>query len=320
MIEITGTFGRILEDWLASLGLAADREPTVRRTSPDSVPLAQWTEQVRSAAALAPGPARGLDIGARVQLAHTGPLGYLVVNSKTLGELLETYLLLEKWFYGQNWASWSASETTFEIAWDQSKGLPDRLIEQLHAMAFLTVVRESCPTAGNPLTVDVMNDESGERFAYERAFGCPVRFGQPALRLVFPVAALHAPVDIRDGSMGAVSRNCRRTLREAYPGATQFVRTVQETIMHYLPMGAPVDSVAAALNLSRRTLQRRLGHAGCTYRQLLNGIRERHAACLLADQQINLKDVAFLLGYSEQSAFNHAYRRWTGTSPRGERR
>jgi AraC-like DNA-binding protein len=201
------------------------------------------------------------------------------------------------------------------MAWDQRAGVPDRLIEQLHAIAFLTVLRQACPTAGNPLMVEIMNDEGGEGKAYEDAFGCPVLFGKPALRLVFPVEALRAPVDIYDVSINTTWQACQRTLREAQPDATRFVRAVQEAILHYLPAGAPADLAAATLNLSRRTLQRRLADAGCTYRQLLNGIRERHAACLLADKQLNLQEIAFLLGYSEQSAFNHAYHRWTGISP-----
>lgn len=316
VIEITSTFGNILEDWLASLGLAPDRSDKPPPPSSGRMSVEQWTQKVRSAVALAPGPARGLEIGSKVRLAHTGALGYLVVNSKTLGELLETYMLLEKWFYGQNWASSSTNGTEFEIAWGQDKGLPDRLLEQLHAMALLTILRESCPTAGNPTRVEVMNEESGERAAYEKAFGCKVLFRRPALRLVFPAGALRAPVEIHRSSIKTASRNRERTLREAYPGATQFVRAVQESIMHYLPMGAPIDSVAAAMAMSRRSLQRRLSHAGCTYRQLLNGIRERHALRLLDDPQISLKDTAFLLGYSEQSAFNHAYRNWTGSSPK----
>ena len=319
MIRITSTFGRILEDWLASLGLAPDQGDKGLLASSDPMTLELWTKKVRSAVALAPGPARGLEIGSKVQLAHTGPLGYLVVNSKTLGELLETYMLLEKWFYGQNWASSSTNEAEFEIAWDKNMGLPDRLIEQLHAMALLTVIREFCPTAGNPTKVEVMNEEFGERVAYEKAFGCEVLFKRPTLRLGFPASALRAPVELHHSSIKAVSRSRQRTLREAYPGATHFVRTVQESIMYYLPMGAPIDSVAATMNMSRRTLQRRLSHAGCTYRELLNGLRERHASCLLDDPQISLKEAAFLLGYSEQSAFNHAYRHWTGSSPQGTR-
>ena len=314
MIVIISKFAGILDDWLLSLGLSPATESKNQR-APAAISLSQWTEDVRAAVALAPGLARGLEIGARVQLRHTGPLGYLVVNSRTLSELLETYLLLEKWFYGQNWASTTIGESQFDIAWDQRVVVPDRLVEQLHAMAFLTVLRAACPAAGHPLRVEVMSSEEGETDAYERAFGCPVRFGRSALRLVFPTAALQAPVDIDSESFSYALQNRQRTLREAGPDATRFVLAVQEAIMHHLPAGAPTDSVAATLNLSRRTLQRRLTEVGCTYRQLLDGIRERHVRSLLEDKELSLGEVAFLLGYSEQSAFNHAYRRWNSVSP-----
>jgi len=315
MIEITRTFGLILDEWLRKSRLPKNARDKKQRNSSSPLTLSQWTEEVRRVVALAPGPARGLEIGACVQLQHTGPLGYLVVNSRTLGELLETYLLLEKWFYGQNWALAAISEGQFEIAWDRRLGVPHRLIEQLHTSALLTLVGKACPTAGNPVRVEVMNDDIGEGSLYEEAFGCPVHFGRPHLRLVFPLAALQAPVDPANVATGTAWQNCQRTLRQAHPNATLFVRAVQEAIMRHLPAGAPVDSAAKDLNLSRRTLQRRLADAGCSYRQLLTGIRERHAACLLADEQLSLKDIAFLLGYSEQSAFNHAYKRWTGYPP-----
>lgn len=315
MIEITRTFSLILDEWLGKLGLPKAATEASRNISSPPLTLSQWTEEVRRVVAHAPGPARGLEIGACVQLQHTGPLGYLVVNSRTLGELLATYLLLEKWFYGQNWASAITSEDQFEIAWDQRLGVPHRLIEQIHTSALLTLVRQACPTAGNPKRVEIMNDDFGEGHLYHEAFGCPVLFGRPNLRLVFPLAALQAPVDLDNVAVGSTWQNCQRTLREAHPNANLFVRAVQEAIMRHLPAGAPVDSVATDLNLSRRTLQRRLADAGCSYRQLLTGIRERHAACLLADDQLSLKDIAFLLGYSEQSAFNHAYKRWTGCPP-----
>jgi len=314
-IEITSTFDGILDDWLESLGMSREVDHGYRKRPSDPFSLMRWTEEVRAVAALAPGPARGLDIGACLKLHHAGPLGYLVVNSRTLGELFETYLMFEKWFYGKNWAAAIAGEDHFEISWDHRMGTPDRLVEQLHASALVTLVRLACPAASNPVSVDIMNSGAGERQAYEKAFGCPVLFDQPELRVIFPVAALESSVDIDNALIGNTWKKCQQTIREAYPNASEFVRAVQESIMHYLPAGAATDSVAASLDMSRRTFQRRLKEAGCTYRQLLNGIRERHAANLLADEQLSLNDVAFLLGYSEQSAFNHAYRRWTGASP-----
>ena len=162
----------------------------------------------------------------------------------------------------------------------------------------------------------MVSASQGEAAAYRLAFGGPVRFRQQASRLVFPVEALQAPVDLRGAGLSPAWRKRQRTLREAMPNATQFVRAVQDAIHHTLPAGAGADAVAARLNLSRRTLQRRLTESGCSYRQMLDAIRQRHAHLLLNDPALSLKEVAFLLGYAEQSAFNHAHRRWHGASPR----
>ncbi len=316
MIVVTRAFSGILDAWLASLGKTRPRDDGARS---GALTLQRWAQEVHAAITLAPGPARGLQIGTHLQLQHAGPLGYLVVNTQTLGELLHTYRLLEKWFYGRNWAQLRHDGAQIGIAWGREFGLHDRLLEQLHLSALLTLLRSACPTLPPLLRADMMSAAQGEAGAYRAAFGCPVRFNQDSARLVFPAAALQAPVDLRGAALSPDWRRRQRTLREALPGATEFVRAVQDAIMHTLPAGASADAVAARLNLSRRTLQRRLTESGCSYRQLLDGLRERHAHQLLDDPGLSLKEIAFLLGYSEQSAFNHAYLRWNQAAPRRPR-
>lgn len=332
MIVVTHAFSGILDAWLASHGKArlAGVATTAAGSNVRSAALTveRWAQEVRAAIALAPGPARGLEIGAHIQLQHAGPLGYLVVNTQTFGELLDTYLLLEKWFYGRNWAQLNRTDTADGalvcLAWDRQFGVPDQVLEQLHTMAVLTLVRSACPTLARPLRVDLMNAPNGEARACRAAFGCPVRFSQKALRIVFAAEVLHAPVDLHRAALSPAWRTRQRTLREILPNTTpnamQFVCAVQQAIVHTLPSGAPADAVAARLNLSRRTLQRRLTDAGCSYRQLLDGLRERHARYLLDDPALSLKEIAFLLGYAEQSAFNHACLRWNQLSPSQLRR
>ncbi|UUY10208.1 AraC family transcriptional regulator [Pseudomonas sp. J452] len=313
MIVITGAFAGILDDWLASLG-QTNRAAVPRSSS--ALSLEQWTAQVHAAIAQSPGPARGFDIGRHVQLQHAGPLGYLLVNTQTLGEFLDTYLLLEKWFYGQSWAQLSREPQQVSIAWDGRFGRYDRVLEQLHIMALLTVLCSACPTVGALLRVEVTSAAEGEAAAYRAAFGCPVQFNQPVLRLVFAAEALQAPIDLSHATLSPAWRSRQRTLREAVPSATELIRAVEDAILHTLPAGAPVAAVAARLHLSPRTLQRRLTESGCSYRQLLEAIRQRHAQHLLDDPSLSLKEVAFLLGYAEQSAFNHAFQRWHNAAPR----
>ena len=80
-----------------------------------------------------------------------------------------------------------------------------------------------------------------------------------------------------------------------------------------------IDDVARELGMSSRTLRRRLAEQGVIYTELVEDVRHKLALRYLSDASINLKQVVYLLGYSDLPAFNHAFRRWTGTSPRDYR-
>jgi AraC-like DNA-binding protein len=76
-----------------------------------------------------------------------------------------------------------------------------------------------------------------------------------------------------------------------------------------------IARVAKKMGLSPRTLERRLKERGTRFKQLIDDTRRRFAINYLKDNGNTLTHVAFLLGYSEVSAFNHAFKRWTGSSP-----
>lgn len=83
-----------------------------------------------------------------------------------------------------------------------------------------------------------------------------------------------------------------------------------------MPEGdAALATVAAALHVSVRTLQRRLHACGQTWQQVLDRSREELARQYLADHGLSLTDIALLLGFSEQSAFTRAFKRWRGQTP-----
>jgi AraC-like DNA-binding protein len=85
--------------------------------------------------------------------------------------------------------------------------------------------------------------------------------------------------------------------------------------------GHPTISLAAEIaGMSTRTLQRQLSKAGMPYEQLVDQLRCRLALRYLEEHDASLGEIAFNLGYSEQSAFSRAFTRWTGISPRDHRR
>jgi AraC-like DNA-binding protein len=78
---------------------------------------------------------------------------------------------------------------------------------------------------------------------------------------------------------------------------------------------ARLPLIAQDLSLTQRTLQRKLTEAGSNFQQVLDQTRHGLAKDYLSQRQLNLADIAFLLGYQEQSAFNHAFKGWFGISP-----
>jgi AraC-like DNA-binding protein len=92
---------------------------------------------------------------------------------------------------------------------------------------------------------------------------------------------------------------------------------VENAIAAALPHGdARADSIAKSLGLSQRTLARHLTDEGTTFSDLLNGIRRDLSARYLEDSTLSISEIAWLLGYHDIGAFSHAYKRWTGTTPR----
>ncbi|MFK7983076.1 MAG: AraC family transcriptional regulator ligand-binding domain-containing protein [Saprospiraceae bacterium] len=195
MIVIPYKFTGILEEWLKYRGLYSGSEFEFNTASNSTLTLQEWTEVIHSVTTNVSGTALGLEIGQFIQLQHAGPLGYLIVNNKVFGQLLETYELFEKWFYGENWLKKEITDTTINLIWDNRVGFPDRLFEQVNSMALVTVISKICPTVGYPIEVDVMNEEAGESADYYKAFNCQVRFSEKAMRLSYPLIALNQPKD-----------------------------------------------------------------------------------------------------------------------------
>lgn len=94
------------------------------------------------------------------------------------------------------------------------------------------------------------------------------------------------------------------------------VQQVQTIILDNLPDGQITDSlIAQKMNMSERSLQRRLNEHDTTFRILLDTVREMVAKQYIKNPATRMNEIAFLLGFSEQSAFSRVFKKWIGTSP-----
>lgn len=107
-------------------------------------------------------------------------------------------------------------------------------------------------------------------------------------------------------------------LAQLFNGENQdeFISSVHQSLLKLLPKGnVNIVDVAADLNISKRTLQRRLTERNTQFAQVLQQIRTELSKRYIGDKRLNLIEVAFLLGYSEQSSFTSAFKAWHGVSP-----
>jgi AraC-like DNA-binding protein len=153
-------------------------------------------------------------------------------------------------------------------------------------------------------------------------FGCPVSSSAAETRVGFPpdVAALRTTA--ADQRLYAVLADfAERLLAERTEGEDSLLEQVETAVLRRLPDSTcSIGEVARDLGLSARTFTRRLAAKGLRFSDVVDNVRRDLARRYLGDPRLTIQQIAFLLGYSEPSAFAHAFRRWTGTSPRLARR
>ena len=171
-----------------------------------------------------------------------------------------------------------------------------------------------------PVAVNFMHAEPPCAEKYFALFKSPVRFSADRDSITFSLA------DVDKYLIGANPQLARLNdqvmvdyLAKLNKG--DIIDRVTSVIVDMLPSGGVVDEkVAEILHMSVRSLQRRLKEVGTTFRTLLDTVRKDLASTYVHDPDIELAEVAFLLGFSDQSAFSRAFRRWTGNSPNATRK
>ena len=152
----------------------------------------------------------------------------------------------------------------------------------------------------------------------KKVFGCKAAFGSDADEVVYPrLADTMANVDADPYLNSLLVRYCEEAVsnRRVHSGGWRL--KVENAIVPLLPHGqAKMEEIAKGLGVSRRTLTRLLASEGCTFNGILDALRLDLAKSYLREQNLQTSEVAWLLGFAEVSAFNHACRRWTGKTPK----
>src|SRR6185312_14725784 len=149
-------------------------------------------------------------------------------------------------------------------------------------------------------------------------FGDDIEFGAPADDVVFPMSIRNSRVVSADPYLNNLLISyCEDALAHRKTKRGSFQSAVENAIAPLLPHGkATAADVARQLGLSQRTFARRLSSEGLTFSELLENLRSDLASRYLLEGHMGVSQVAWLLGYREVGSFSHAFRRWTGKTPR----
>jgi AraC-like DNA-binding protein len=169
------------------------------------------------------------------------------------------------------------------------------------------------------LSMSFTHAAQGARSQYDRVFQAPVRFGMPFNEMVFHRDLLDLPQPGADARLKAILLAQAEEQLAALgppPRPESFVERVQQLLAEGLVEGNPsLTRVADQLQLSMRTVQRRLRAAGVTHREVVRKLRLHLASRSLAGHEASQRQIARALGYSGVGAFHRAFKRWSGLTP-----
>ena len=264
-----------------------------------------------------------LRVGASMRLDEYGALGLAFKAATTLGA---SYARVER--YARLWTSVVEYElrpdprgTFFVLHRSGERRLGLRLSNEATLASAVSIARQVSPAPVAPLEVRVRHAAPKSVAAHEDWFGSPVRFGADLDAILFSAQTL-AQANIL-GDEG-ISRYLASHLDAEMAEIAEEAPLVAETknaIAQALSEGAPkMSDIARGLGLSARSFHRRLSEHGMTFQSLTEETRRDLAEGLLREDGHSLAEIAFLTGFSEQSAFTRAFKRWVGATPASYRK
>lgn len=166
-----------------------------------------------------------------------------------------------------------------------------------------------------PILIEMQRPVPAEPKPFEDFFGCDIRYSCSQNALYFDLDQLSEPLPMANPELARASDQVIIDYLQRFD-QEDIVSRVRAKIIDWLPQGTPSqDTIAEALHMSARTLQRKLGASGEKFSDLLETIRSELARQYLATPNRSVGEVAYLLGFSEPANFSRSFKRWTGHTP-----
>lgn len=262
-------------------------------------------------------PALGLELGALPKNDDMGLVGHIFFNNPTLGIALKQ---LERYYALINEGMHIELSTDDEFAYihyickfERAYCIPD--MDRTLAIS----LHRARQYISNTLSIDVvMFQHSAPSYAdrYKEVFPCPVKFGQQHCSVAFKKQYLNFELPKRSSYLHKILTGHVETLLSKIRPKPSLSDKVRKLIEKKLARDCvDAEHISEKLFMSRHTLYRKLKQEGIAFHELVDQVRKEKALSYISTGKRSMSEIAFLLGFSELSAFSRAFKRWTGQSP-----
>lgn len=264
----------------------------------------------------------GLQVGKQARFSDFGVLGYAVFSSNTMLDALMMgfkYLrlagpVLKKKMWVEGNLGYFRAEQLIDL---------DELLPFCSEYWF-TAIQNLCeevmqqPFPSTLIKFPFPEPEYGH--LYEQVFHCPIEFDSDCLEWQFDATVLYEPLPAANAmTLKMCLKSCDEMLEKA-EGGTSLQEKISQIFIERLGNYPSIEVLSSELGMSSRTLRRHLKAEGTSYQQVLDNVRYRLARHYLLTTQITMEEISERIGFSDSANFRHAFRKWSGCSPKEFRR
>lgn len=302
-------------------GTGVSPETALASSPEDEIELEQQLRQVRNLAKLLPS-GWGLDVGSGLDAGAHGTLGLAAASAPTLADGLA---ILERFAYVRAPYFRLSSDIrgdVFTLRVEPQLRLEPPIwipIVETLLLSIQALVESGLGRRMSEARFDVNYATPEHADRYSDFLHAPIVFDQPDCVVVVPAEWLPLPCPFADPALHQSSLDRLESAERRLKGEEFIVAQVARILEGAGDSGLDLDTVASRLHLSTRTLVRRLGRSGSSFRAIAGDHRRRRAIRLLAEPGLTMAEIADQLGYGDAASFGRACRRWFGVGPRAYR-
>lgn len=259
----------------------------------------------------------GLRQGQLMEFADMGVLGYVMMHSNTIADALEAYqrynVILCSGFNLE--CASGEEEVTIRLSMQQPAQMSRHCVEDMAVSVYRLIGKLSnrpIPLKG----VNFTHEATADTEPYVTAFGLLPKFGEAENALILSKDVLNYPVLYSDPRLLDVFERIARETHESLTGNNTFTNRIVAWMEKCMPSCFPtLQQTAEAFGTSTRTIQNKLKEENTTYVDLSTRVRKEIAMRYLKQKDYSVGDIAYVLHFSEPSAFQSAFKKWTGLTP-----